>query len=33
MERDTEKMRVEKPYVFTSLKKSVGASEIIDYII
>jgi urease accessory protein len=33
MESDTKRMRAEKPYVFTNLKKSVGVSEIIDFII
>lgn len=32
MEQDTKRMRGEKPYVFTNLKKSVGLDTIIEFI-
>ncbi len=33
MESDTKRMRSEKPFVFTNLKKSVGVETVIDFII
>jgi urease accessory protein len=33
MERDTQKMRSGKPYVFTNLKKQTGLKVVIDFII
>jgi urease accessory protein len=33
MESDTKRMRGDKPFVFTNLKKSIGVEEIIDFIV
>ncbi|HAD99796.1 MAG TPA: urease accessory protein UreG, partial [Gammaproteobacteria bacterium] len=33
MESDTKRMRGDKPFVFTNLKKSVGVEEIIRFIV
>jgi len=33
MDKDTKRMRGEKPYVFTNLKQQVGVSEIVDFIV
>ncbi|MEK8090140.1 urease accessory protein UreG [Thermithiobacillus plumbiphilus] len=32
MDRDALKMRVDKPFIFTNLKKNVGLAEVIDFI-
>ena len=32
MESDTQRMRAEKPYVFTNLKEEVGVQTVIDFI-
>lgn len=32
MEKDTIRMRKEKPFVFTNMKKKIGLSEIVDFI-
>jgi urease accessory protein len=33
MESDSKRMRGEKPFVFTNLKKSVGVDTVINFII
>ena len=33
MEADTQRMRGEKPYVFTNLKQDLGLSEVVEFII
>lgn len=33
MDRDAKKMRKEKPFIFTNLKKSLGVKEIVEFII
>ena len=33
MESDTKRMRNNRPYVFTNLKKDIGLQEVIDFIV
>ncbi|KXO08544.1 Urease accessory protein [Moritella sp. JT01] len=33
MEQDTKRMRGDKPYVFTNMKKKIGLQQIIDFIV